>query len=197
VASHTYLERLNSNDAVYTWLAYHPEHLFVSLGLQYNQRRQYWGMFGTKNFEKFGNFTFLNYQPESGNFWFRSQAGFGEIDQSFFSQDLYIFASSYLIVPAFFFQHFSPISSKGSYSLKLDGRRTNGVHNYELIMGKKVGNDFVRMAVGVNSEYRDNLRLAPSIELYKDWKGGNGRIIVELRYDLLYKNLNAYLVVRY
>lgn len=187
-------EKMTKQDATYGWLAYHPKHAFIAVG---KQDRQYWGFVGTKNLKRFGNFTFINYQPETGNFWFRSQSGFGEINQKFFCQDSYVEGTSYMVVPVFYYKHFSPICTKGEYSLKVDGRRTNGVQNYEIMMGKKIGDELLRVAVGINSEYQTDLRLAPSFELYKSWKFNDWQGTVELRYDLLYKTLNGYLIVRY
>ncbi len=182
----------NKDDSYYAWMAYHPENFFASIGIS---NKQYWFLGGTKNLNNFGNFVLFNYNPQNGNFWFLNQAGFGKIDQGFFNQNLYTFAMNYLIIPAFHFQHFSPVATKGTYSLKINGRRTNGVHNYELAMGKDVG--FVKMAVGINTEYIDNLRLAPSLEVYKDFRLEAIKIITELRYDFLYQNLSVYLIVRY
>lgn len=194
VASHSFGEMINKNDQFYAWLAYHPKNFFVSTGIA---GKQYWLLGGTKNLNNFGNFLLANYNPENGNFWFRNQSALGQIDQGFFNQDLYLFATSYLVVPAFHFQHFSPIATKGTYSLKIDGRRTNGVHNYELAMGREVGRNLFRMAVGINSEYEEDFRFAPVIEFYKDFKLEHTRPIIELRYDFLYKSLSAYLVFRY
>jgi hypothetical protein len=187
-------EKITKQDATYGWIAYHPKHAFIALG---KQDHQYWGFVGTKNLQHFGNFTFANYQPETGNFWFRSQTGFGEINQKFFCQDMYMEGTNYLVVPAFYYKHFSPICAKGSYSLKIDGRRTNDVQNYEVMMGKAIGNDVLRLAVGLNSEYQTNLRLAPSIEVYKFWPTKFGTEIIELRYDVLYKTISGYLILRY
>lgn len=194
VAKHPIGSEFNEKDQVYSWAAYHPDKMFVSVGIA---DKQYWFLGGTKNLNKFGNFSFVNYNPENGNFWFRSQSGFGEIDNNFFNQNLYLFATNYLIVPPFHFRRFSPIATKGTYSFKVDGRRINDVHYYEMSMGRKVENLF-RMAVGVKGEYRDDLRLGPILEFYKDIKfSDNGRAIVELRYDFLCKSLEAYLVFRY
>jgi hypothetical protein len=192
---HAFLdEKFTAHDATYGWIAYHPQHAFIALG---KQDRQYWGLVGTRNLPHFGTFNFVNYQPETGNFWFRSQNGFGEINQKFFAQDNYIEGTSYLVVPVFFYKHFSPICAKGTYSLRIDGRRTNGVQNYEIMMGKKIGNDIVRLAVGANTEYITTLRIAPSLELYKTWKTKDIQNTIELRYDVLYKALSLYLVLKY
>jgi len=194
LADHSFKEMINQDDKFYAWVAYHPKKFFVSTGIS---DKQYWLFGGTKNIDNFGNFLLANYNPKNGDFWFRNQSGFGKIDKNFFSQDLYIFATSYLVVPAFHFTHFSPIATKGTYSFKVDGRRINGVHYYELAMGKEIGNNLFRMAVGVNSEYKEDLRLAPVIEFYKDIKSENIKAIAELRYDFLNKVFSAYLVFKY
>ncbi|MFA5163492.1 MAG: hypothetical protein WC441_03100 [Patescibacteria group bacterium] len=191
-------EKIGPKYASYAWIAYHPKNFYIALG---KQDRDYWAFFGTKNQKHFGNFTFTNYQPKTKNFWWRSQFGWGEINQGFFNQDLYLEGTSYLVVPVFYYKHFSPICAKGEYSLKLEGRRTGSNQTYELMMGKRIGNDIFRLAVGINSSLLEgqanSLRLAPSFEAYKAWKGKNGQAIVELRYDLLSRIASAYLVFRY
>jgi len=194
VAHHPINQRLTKNDVYYAWIAYHSKHTFVALG---KQDKQYWGYAGTKGLSRFGNFTFINYQPETKNFWFKSQSGFGEINQKFFCQDNYILATSYLTVPLFYYLHFSPIVTKGTYTLKVEGRKTANIQNYEVMLGRQLGNSSLGFAAGINSECDKNLSLAPSFELYKSWKNTFGQCIVELRYDQLYKVLSAYLVVRY
>lgn len=186
---------LTKNTSYYAWLAFHPKHTFVALG---KQDKQYWAYGGTKGLDHFGNFTLVNYQPETKNFWFKSQTAFGEINKNFFCQENYILAASYLTVPTFFYIHFSPIVTKGSLTLKVEGRRTGNVQNYEVMMGKQLDNDLFGFAIGINSECcKTSCNLAPSFELYKSWKNSMGQCIVELRYDHLYKALYAFLVIKY
>ncbi len=182
-----------SKDALYGWVAYHPTHAFIAVGKQDGQD---WAFLGTRNLENFGNFNFVNYQP-NGNFWFKSQAGFGHINQKFFAQENYLDATSYLVVPVFFYKHFSPICVKGDYSLKFEGRRIGKTETYEMMFGKKIGDDWLRFAVGLNSEHRTNLRTSPSFELYKDWQTKSSQCIFEMRYDLLYQVFSAYLIIKY
>jgi len=195
IAKHPINQRLNKDDLYYAWIAYHPNHTFVALG---KQDRQYWGYAGTKKLSHFGNFTFVNYQPETKNFWFKSQTGFGEINQDFFCQENYIIATSYLTIPLFYYLHFSPILSKGTLAIKVEGRQTAGLQNYEVMLGKQLSNNLFGFAVGINSEYnKSDLNLAPSFELYKSWKNHIGQCIIELRYDQLYQIGSAFLVIKY
>jgi len=187
-------ERSTKGNYFLGWAAYHPEHAFIAVG---KQDQQLWGFAGTKVFNHFGHFTLASYQPKTGNFWFKSQTGFGEINQQFFSQENYEIATSYFCVPIFFYKHFSPLATKGTYSLKIEGKRTAGLQNYELMMGKKIGDKGLGLAVGINSEYKSVLNMAPSFELYKAWKTIAGQYIIELRYDQLSQACSAYLVVRY
>ena len=195
IAKHPMNQRLTKDDLYYAWIAYHPNHAFVALG---KQDRQYWGYAGTKGLSRFGNFTFVNYQPETKNFWFKSQTAFGEINQKFFCQENYILATSYLTVPLFYYLHFSPIVTKGTLTIKVEGRQTAGLQNYEVMMGKQLSNNLFGFAVGINSEYNKvDLNLSPSFELYKSWKNNIGQCIVELRYDQLHKICSAFLVIKY
>lgn len=181
--------------AYYAWVAYHPEHAFIALG---KQERQYWGYIGTKELERFGSFAFMNYQPETKNFWFKSQTGFGEINHKFFCQDNYVVATSYLTITPFYYLHFSPIITKGTVTLKIEGRQTAGIQNYEVMLGKQLGNNSFGFATGINSQYyKNDLNLSPSFELYKSWKNKLGQCIVELRYDQLYQIGSAFLVIKY
>ena len=195
LAYHPLTDGINSKDAIYAWAAYHPEHAYVALGKQINT---YWAFVGTKNLKKFGNLTFGNYDTKTNNFWFKSQTGLGEINQGFFSQDMYIEATSYLVVPPFFYKHFSPLTTKGTYSIKMEGRRTNGVHGYEVMGGQIIGNNILQLGVGINSEYKnDKLKLGPAIELYKSWKIDNLKGSIELRHDFLYQATSAYITIKY
>ncbi len=194
VLSHPINEGISSSDLNYGWVAYHPKYSFFALGKQNNQ---YWAFAGTKNLKNFGMFNFVNYQPKTGNFWFRTQSGFGEINQDFFSQQTYVDGTQYLVVPLFYSKHFSPICAKGTYSLRVDGRKTGSIQNYEAIMGKEIGGNWFRLAAGITSEYHNELRIAPSFELYKDWKSKYGRVITEIRYDMLYCAVSIYLTVKY
>lgn len=193
VADNTLFDERTENDAVYAWLAYHPEKFFSAIGWR---DKELWAMFGTKNGNRFGNFSFFSYHP-NGDFWFRSQNGFCEINQNFFHQDLYLVAMSYLVVPPFFFKHFSPISTKGEYAFKFDARRRAEVYNYEAITSKKIGPDWFYIAAGINSEVRNNkMRIAPSIEFYKKIENENMEAVIEIRYDFLYKALSSYLTFK-
>lgn len=184
----------HGNRKYYSWAAYSSLHAFISAA---KADDKYWGFVGTKNLERFGVFTYGNYQPETGNFKVKSQFGFGDINQNFFCEDTYELAASYLVIPSFFQLHFSQVATKGTYSLKLETYRINGKYNFETMMGRKIGNDIVRLAAGISAEYLDQFKSAPSLELYKSWKKDHWRATVELRYDMLYHALTGYLVLQY
>ncbi|HZJ40662.1 MAG TPA: hypothetical protein VFD16_00130 [Candidatus Saccharimonadales bacterium] len=186
---------LAQGNAYYTWVAYHPKHAFVALG---KQEQQYWGYIGTKELQRFGSFAFINYQPETKNFWFKSQTGFGAINQKFFCQENYILATSYLTITPFYYLHFSPIVTKGTLTVKIEGKQAADIQNYEIMLGKQLGNNLFGFATGINSEYNKTvLKLSPSFELYKSWKTKLGQCIVELRYDHLHQMGSAFFVIRY
>lgn len=182
------------SDVIYAWAAYHPEKSFFSIGLK---DKEVWAYAGTRNLKRFGNFTFSSYDPRSGNFWFKSQSGFGEISQGFFSLETYRIATEYLTIPLFFHRHFSPLCAKGTYAVKFEGRRLNGVHSYEAMLGKNLPSNQLGLAVGINSEYRSELKIAPSAELYKTWQWNGFKGVIELRYDMVSNSLLGYLVLKY
>lgn len=183
-----------NSDVIYTWAAYHPEKSFFSIGLK---DKEVWGYAGTRNLKRFGNFTYGSYDPRSGNFCFKSQSGFGDINQGFFSLETYRIAAEYLTIPLFFHRHFSPLCSKGTYALKLEGRRLNGVHSYEAMLGKNLPSNELGLAIGINSQFRSELKIAPSAELYKNWQWNGFKGVIELRYDMVSNSLVGYLVLKY
>lgn len=135
------------NDKYY-WAAFHPSSLFIALGNEVNRT---WGFFGTQGFDNIANFTFANWDRTNDNFWIRSQWGYKNINQKYFCKENYIIGTSYLVVPPFFYKHFSPISTKGEYSFKVDIKRTGANERFEVIMGKQLGT-IGQFAFGVISE---------------------------------------------
>ncbi len=195
VTSKPISEGISDKDAIYAWIAFHPKHAFVAVGKEIDR---YWAFVGTKNLKRFGNLTFANYDIKTGNFWFRSQTGLGEINQKFFCQDLYVEATSYLVVPPFFYKHFSPLTTKGTYSIRLDGKRVGKTENYELMAGHIIGQNVLQVAIGLNSQHKDgDWKLAPSLEVFKNWDLKKFQASTELRYDLLYQAFSAYLIIKY
>lgn len=187
-------EKLNKDDPVYFWAGYHPEHSFFALGKGEND---YWLFGGTRNLKNFGNFNLIKYNAETKNFWIKSQSAFGVINQNFFSLATYDIAAEYLVIPLFFHKHFSPICAKGSYALKFEGKRIGDIHNYELMAAKSLPTSSLGIALGVNSEYYNAWKLAPSAEICKTWKIGDYNGVIELRYDMVYESLIGYLVLKY
>ncbi len=192
---HPLYKPTNSEDARYWWLAFHPKHVYVSAGRAIDT---YWGFAGTKDLNRFGTFNFFSYDVKKGDFWFKSQTGFGKINQKFFHEDLYNEATQYFCVPPFFYKHFSPLSTKGTYAVKLEGRRTGRIYNYEAMLGHIIGDDVIQIAIGANSEVKDGkIKVAPSLELYKSFKVKDFTASLEIRYDALYKALSGYAIIRY
>ena len=184
------------NHSLMAWAAFHPKHAYFSAGYS---EKQYWFFAGTRDFQHFGNLTFLNVDPKTGNYWMRSQTGIGNVNQAFYSLEMYNLATSYLVVPIPFYQHFSPISTKGNTAFKIDSRRVSGVTTTEAIVSKNINHGWLGVAAGINSCFKPNqpLRVAPSFELYKEFKTEKGRAVVELRYDMLAKAASAYLIFNY
>ena len=182
-----------SQKKLYGWVAYHPENIFIATG---NEISRNWFIFGTKKYANFGNLSFINYDRDNGNFWFRSQFGFQNVNQAFFSQENYIIAASYLIVPPFFYKHFSPMSTKGKYSLKFDGKRIGKLETYEVSVGRQFGK-FGQIAAGINNENFNEKRSGLILEYYKEFKLKNFKTSAELRYEQLTAKFYGYIVLAY
>jgi hypothetical protein len=182
----------------YSWIAYHPKNFFLAVG---NEVSRNWFMAGTKQYKNFGNFTFANYDRDNGNFWFRSQFGFQNVNQKFFSQENYIVAASYLIVPPFFYKHFSPMSTKGKYALKFDGKKTGAFEAYEVSAGRQFGN-YGQMAAGLNKtlnklEGENNKKIGLVLEYYREFSLEKFKASAEFRYEQLSSRLSGYIVLSY
>ena len=175
----------------YYWGAIHPKYAFVAVG---NEITRTWLLVGTKDLSSFGNLSCGDYDRKNGDFWFRTQFGFGNVNQKFFSLDNYIVSASYLILPPFFYKHFSPISTKGDYGLKFDGRRTGAVEKYELIGSRKFG-EFGQLAIGWEKEVNSNSGLI--LEYYKDFSFNKFRATVEMKYESLYSRFSGFITTSY
>ncbi len=182
-----------SQKKLYGWIAYHPKHSFLAVG---NEISRSWLFFGTKNYQRFGNFTFANYDRNNGNFWFRSQFGFRDINQKSYSQENYLVATSYLVVPPFFYLHFSPMSTKGLYALKLDGKRVGKLETYEISVGRQLGR-YGQVCVGMNNENFLPNRIGWIAEYYKEFCLKNFQAIAELRYEQLTGRFYGYITLAY
>lgn len=182
-----------SQKKLYGWIAYHPEHVFIAVG---NEISRDWFLFGTKKYKNFGNISFCNYDRDNGNFWFRSQFGFKNVNQKFYSQENYLVATSYLVVPPFFYKHFSPMSTKGLYALKFDGKRIGKLETYEVSFGRQFGK-YGQVCVGINNENFLPNRVGWIAEYYKEFSLKNFQAIVELRYEQLVGRFYGYITLAY
>lgn len=175
----------------YYWGAIHPKYAFVAVG---NEITRTWLLAGTKDLSSFGNLSCGDYDRNNGDFWFRTQFGFGEINQNFFSLNNYLVSASYLILPPFFYKHFSPISTKGDYGLKLDGKKTGEVEKYELIGSRKFGK-FGQLAIGWEKEVNSNSGFI--LEYYKDFSLNKFKASIEMKYESLYSRLSGFVTTSY
>ncbi len=183
----------NSQKKLYAWAAFHPEHYFIAVG---NEISRDWLVFGTKKYKNFGSLTVANYDRDNGNFWFRSQFGFMDINQKFYSQENYVISSSYLIVPPFFYKHFSPMSTKGKYSLKFDGRRVNKFDVFEASFGRQFGK-YGQIAIGTTNENFRKERTGLLLEYYKEFNFKDFKASTEFRYEQLTKKFYGFITLAY
>ncbi len=176
----------------YAWLGYNWQHGYLSSGIS---DKTYWVFGGTREYQEFGNFTFGSYNPGTGDFWWRSQFGLGQVNQKFFCREMYDIASSYLVVPAFFFKHFSPFLDKGTYNLKLDAMKSGTKTDYEACLG------YHRLkwpGIGAGLKFSENKgvkKIAPTIEAYEPLTIGKFKANLEAKYDFVTDNFIGYVTL--
>lgn len=163
----------------YYWGALHNEHYFVALG---NEITRTWALASTKGFKDFGNFTFGNYDRANGDYWVRSQVGVMDVNQEFFSQDNCLTSASYLIVPTFHYIWFSPMSTKGAYTFRVDAKKTGGIEKKDLMFGKQFG-QAGQLAIGVQNQIGNGNGVVA--EYYNSVSIGQLLVLISLRYESL------------
>jgi len=179
---------------LYGWIAYHPEHVFVATG---NEISRNWFFIGTKKYANFGNFTFANYDRDNGNFWFRSQFGFQDVNQNFYCQSNYLVATSYLNIPLFFYKHFAPMSTKGKYAFKFEGKRVGKLENYETSFGRQFGK-YGQVALGLTSQNIPQMKSGLLLEYYKEICLYNHfKCSTEFRYEKINSRLSGFITMQY
>lgn len=178
-------------DSKYAWAAVHFKQLFLALG---NEVKTSWFFAGTKEMKHFGNFSFASFNRTNDDFWFRSQSGFIDVNQKFFCQDNYIVGVSYLTIPPFFYKHFSPISTKGLWSFKVDMKRSGNVEKKEVVIGRQFG-QYGQLALGFqNALSQGNGAI---IEYFNSVSVKQFNASVELKYETLAKRVGAFVVMSY
>jgi hypothetical protein len=181
----------------YAWLAFHPKDFFVAIG---RELKRNWFFFGTKGLKDFGNFTFANHNPQTDEFWFRTQFGIKNANQGYFSQENYLVGTSYLVVPPFFYLHFSPISTKGEYSVKLDAKQYGATEKIELIVGKQFGS-IGHFALGTLGEGLVNipsdLSFGAVMEYFNSISVNKFTGSIELRYETRNKRGSGFVTMGY
>lgn len=121
----------------YGYVAVFPEHFYVALGKETDRTIAF---FGTRNYKKFGNFSFLQYDAVTGNCWIRAQSAFGsQINQNFFNLENYILSTNFIGGLMFHQVHFGPTSTKGEWATKIDFRKAGGLEKKEFLLARQFG----------------------------------------------------------
>lgn len=173
----------------YGYIAIHPENLFFAVGTEIDRT---WFLAGTRNMKDFGNLSFVNIDRSNNNFWFRTQFGYGNVNQKFFSLDNYRISTDYLVVPPFFYTHFSPLSTKGDYGFKIDGKRVVNTEKWEASVSRQFG-QIGQLAVGWTREQSKNGFI---LEYYNSASISNMVFSIELKYDSI-KKITGFVTANY
>lgn len=175
----------------YYWVGFHPANLFFAVG---NNVGTTWLVASTRDFTDFGTLTFLSVDRSTGDFWMRSQVGIMEASTGFFSLKTLVDATSYLIVTPFHYKHFSPASTKGLYSIKVDARKVGQIERKEVLLGRQFG-QFGQLSLGVQTEIGNGYGLA--VEYFNSIAAGKITGSIELRHETMTKKLSAFMTLKY
>lgn len=175
----------------YFWIALNPKHFFIALG---NQVKTTWALAGTKEIKNFGSFSFLSVDRQSKDYWFRSQNAYGTINEGFFSQENYVLGTSTLVCPPFLFVHFSPLSTKGTYAFKVDGKKVGTVEKWEVSVSRQFG-PLGHLAIGAQRELGKKNGII--LEYYNSYAIGMYKISSELRYESISQRFTGYITMHY
>jgi hypothetical protein len=170
---------------LFWWAAAHTEHMYAAAGrcaATPDQDKAAWRAFaGVHGFKDFGTFNFWQYNPNTGEFWFKSQTGVGSANQQFYSLSNFNDATSYLTLTPQYQKHFSPIVTKGSNTIKIEAKGGRKSMTLEAMFGKKT--DIIDVGAGVLATWKGDVQSAePVLELYKGFDFGNFKGYLEGRY---------------
>ena len=179
----------------YAWGAYHDKHAYVGAGRNVKINL---GLLGLKGFDDFGSFTYAIRDEKTGDVRIRSQTAARNVNKSFFNSGLFNVAANYFTLPAFFTRHFSPLSTKGDLTLKLEYKKSGatGAEEREVLLG--TNQTPVQISLGINNEKKNNTSVSGlAVELYKDFNIAGIKGDVEVRYNARTKDLQTYVKAAY
>lgn len=175
----------NLDESTYGFLGYDFGKAYVGAG---KASTELMGFLGLKDNPDLGGFVFGKYDRKTDGWMFVSQAAAQETDESFFSKGMFDFIGQYFAIPSFFPVNFTPQTTKGTYSVKVQGAGVPGRSELE----GKVGwnNNILPVSAGVNALSTKNpgeqrrTEYGPVIEVYKPIQLGNNRTLqVEAKYN--------------
>jgi len=174
--------------------SYKGDNVYASLG---NKVQTGYASAGLYGFKDFGQLLFGMKTRDNGDIWIKSQTALGDVNQAFFSKEMFEIASEYFAMPAYFPMHFSPISTRGNIALKLEYKKNSGVPQTEIMLA--TDKTPVQIGLGVNTSYQNNSSISNvAIELYKDFKLGKKFTgSIEGRYNNRTKETTGYLKMKY
>ncbi len=183
------------NTGIYGWIAVHPEHGYLALG---NNTNVTYGFAGIKGFKDFGEFAFAKYDRRTGDYWIKSQTGFGDVNQGFYSTEMFNIASNYFCLDQFNPMHLGPVSTKADIALKVEAKgNEHGAKAFEVVAANR--NDILQFGIGINTQYGHDTEKKSGliIEAFKPINIGDFKGAIEARYDGLNKKTHLYVIANY
>lgn len=189
----------NLNESVYVAVGKDFKHSYLGLG---KAKDKLVGVTGIKGFKDFGALHVNTYDHKSGDWMFVSQAALGDVNQGFFSKKLFDFVTEYFTIPQFFPVHFTPQVTKGTYSLKLNGKGNKISSELEGKIGWN--NKVLPVSAGVNVLRTEAINGMDAkqqaglvVELYKDVEVSKLKSFFEVKYNTRTNAVTAFVGVRY
>jgi len=178
----------------YGFVSFKGDHAYAAVGNKINAGYVAAGVYG---FKDFGTFSFGTFDRKTGDRWIKSQTAFGDVNQKFYSTATAEIASEYFAMPAYFPVHFTQLTTRGTFAIKLEYKRNKYVPETEVeIASNKT--PLVQLGVGINTVYKEGAaKSSYVVEACKTVQFGDFSATAEARYNNNNQTLTGFLTMNY
>ncbi|MFH1589667.1 MAG: hypothetical protein ABIB43_03825 [archaeon] len=177
-----------NNVDVLAWAGVHDNNKYLSAGYGFDK---IWSVAGITGHEDFGNVTFGFYDVKTNDWKVKSQTGIKNASKGFFSTENLDFSSGELVIPKTFKQHFSPLTTKGNYTVRLEANGNK--ENYSANIA--VGTNLLPIEIAVGMIYNSQEGNGALVELNKNLDVGSAVLKLEGKYDTVSGNAGIYAIL--
>lgn len=177
-----------NRESFFGYVGWNTDNTFVSIG---TAGKRLMSVSELKGFEDFGMFNYALYNPDTKVWTAKSQIALSDANQGFFTRDLVDLTSELFSTGTFHAVHFSPVMTKGEWTVKAYGHGDENETELEGMIG--YANPLLDVGIGVNHK-RNNLRAV--IEAYKGVKWGDLGVHAEVRYIPSTDDVSGYVTLQ-